>query len=237
MPPLVVLADANVLVKDVVSFAFFDLAKAGAIDLRWTPQIEVEYAKHRARLRAQTNQRESTLEDLVWAQKRLASIKKHLVPGFQLPGWDEHGDRLELLRSNKAFAPLLRLPDPDDVHVALAAADWAQTTGRDVVLATDNLKDLPAKVLEPFGVLPLHPGDVLQLVYRMNPERAASSLQKTAAEFKSPAFSLLDMLASIASPRQFDNQELAADLAVRWGLAVPGPAQGTTKARTRQRPR
>ena len=85
MPPLIVLADANVLVKDVVSFAFFDLAKAGAIDLRWTPQIEVEYAKHRARLRAGANQRESTVEDLVWAQKRLATIKKHLVPGFQLP--------------------------------------------------------------------------------------------------------------------------------------------------------
>lgn len=237
MPPLVVLADANVLVKDVVSFAFFDLAKAGAIDLRWSPQIEVEYAKHRARLRAQANQRESTLEDLIWAQKRLATIKKHLVPDFQLPGWDNDGDRLTQLRSNKAFAPLLQLPDPDDVHVALAAADWAQTTGRDVVLATDNLKDLPAKVLEPFGVVPLHPGDVLQLVYQMDPQGTASSLQKTAAQFKNPAFSLLDMLASIASRQQFDNQELAAELAVRWGLAVPGASQGTTKARTRQRPR
>ena len=229
MPPLIVLADANVLVKDVVSFAFFDLARAGAIDLRWTPQIEVEYAKHRARLRAQANQRESTADDLVWAQKRLATIKKHLVPGFQLPGWDDDGDRLELLRSNKALAPLLRLPDPDDVHVALAAADWAQATGRDVVLATDNLKDLPAKVLEPFGVVPLHPGDVLQLVYQMDPEGTASSLQKTAADFKNPAFSLLDMLASIKSPQQFDNQELAAELAVRWGLAQPSPAKPATK--------
>ena len=237
MPPLIVLADANVLVKDVASFAFFDLARAGAIDLRWTPQIEVEYAKHRARLRAGANQRESTADDLVWAQKRLATIKKHLVPGFQLPGWDDDGDRLELLRSNKALAPLLRLPDPDDVHVALAAADWAQATGRDVVLATDNLKDLPAKVLAPFGVVPLHPGDVLQLVYQMDPEGTASSLQKTAADFKNPAFSLLDMLASIKSPQQFDNQALAAELAVRWELAVPGAAQGTTKARTKQRSR
>lgn len=49
MPPLIVLADANVLVKDVVSFAFFDLARAGAIDLRWPPQIEVEYAKSTGR--------------------------------------------------------------------------------------------------------------------------------------------------------------------------------------------
>ena len=233
MPPLIVLADANVLVKDVVSFAFFDLAKAGAIDLRWTPQIEVEYAKHRARLRAGANQRESTVEDLVWAQKRLATIKKHLVPGFQLPGWDDDGDRLELLRSNKALAPLLRLPDPDDVHVALAAADWSQTTGRDVLLATDNLKDLPAKLLEPFGVFPLHPGDVLQLVYQMDPEGTASSLQKTAADFKKPAFSLLDMLASIKSRQQFDNQELATDLAVRWGLAQPSAAKPATKGRAK----
>ena len=183
--------------------------------------------------RAEANQRESTAEDLVWAQKRLATIKEYLVPGFQLPGWDDDGDRLELLRSNKALAPLLRLPDPDDVHVALAAADWAQATGRDVVLATDNLKDLPAKVLAPFGVVPLHPGDVLQLVYQMDPEGTASSLQKTAADFKNPAFSLLDMLASIKSPQQFDNQELAAELAVRWELAVPGASQGTTKARTK----
>ena len=38
MPALIVLADANVLVKDVVSYAFFDLAKAALLDLRWTPQ-------------------------------------------------------------------------------------------------------------------------------------------------------------------------------------------------------
>lgn len=237
MPPLTVLADANVLVKDVVSYVFFDLAKARVIDLRWTPQIEVEYAKHRARLRAQANQRASGFEDLVWAQERLETIKKHLVPGFQLPGWDDNGDRLAMLRSNKALAALLQMPDPGDVHVALAAADWAQTTGRDVVLATDNLKDFPAMVLEPFGVVPLHPGDVLQLAYQMDPEEASSSLQKTAAGFKNPAFSPLDMLASIKSPQQFDNQELAADLAVRWGLAVPGTAQGTTQARTKQSPR
>lgn len=42
MPPLRVLADANILVKDVVSYVLFDLAKAQLIDLRWTPQIETE---------------------------------------------------------------------------------------------------------------------------------------------------------------------------------------------------
>ena len=45
MLPLLVLADATILVKDVVSFVFFDLAKAGALDLRWTPRIELECAR------------------------------------------------------------------------------------------------------------------------------------------------------------------------------------------------
>lgn len=233
MPPLIVLADANVLVKDVVSYVFFDLAKAGQVDLRWTPQIEVEYAGHRARLRAQASGRETVLEDLVWAQKRLETIKRYLVPGFQLPDWDDNGDRLEALRGKKVFEPLLRLPDPDDVHVALAAADWAQATDREVVLATDNLKDLPAQVLEPFGVVPLHPGDVLQLVYLTNPERVSSCLQKTAADFKNPAFTLQDMLASIRSPQQFDNDELAVDLSVRWGLAEPSAVEVATKGRSK----
>ena len=44
MPALIVLADANVLVKDVVSYAFFDLAKAALLDLRWAPQIEMNYS-------------------------------------------------------------------------------------------------------------------------------------------------------------------------------------------------
>lgn len=237
MPPLVVLADANVLVKDVVSFVFYDFAKANLIDLRWTPQIEAEYVKHRARLRAEANGRVVEVKDWLWATNRLKPIKKYLVPNFLPTQWDKDGNRLAELEGDATLASLKKLNDPNDVHVALAAADWAHTTGRDVVLVTDNLNDFPAKLLEPFGVFPLHPGDVLQLVYQMNPERTSSSLQKTAADFKNPAFSPLDMLASISSPQQFDNQELAAELAVRWELAVPGSTQGTTKARTKQRSR
>lgn len=48
MAALLVLADANILVKDVVSYVLFDLAAAKLIDLRWTPQIEAEYTRHRA---------------------------------------------------------------------------------------------------------------------------------------------------------------------------------------------
>lgn len=86
MPALIVLADANVLVKDVVSYAFFDLAKSALLDLRWTPQIEVEYARHRARLRAQASGRETSFEDLVWAQKTPGHHQKVSGSWFPAPG-------------------------------------------------------------------------------------------------------------------------------------------------------
>jgi hypothetical protein len=57
LPPPLVLADANLLVKDVESATLFDLNKAGLIALHWTPEIEAEYIEHRARLRAEKNAR------------------------------------------------------------------------------------------------------------------------------------------------------------------------------------
>lgn len=216
MLPLAVLADANVLVKDVVSFVFYDLAQAGVIDLRWTPHIEAEYVKHRARLRAKAHDRSVSVQDFVWAAKRLKPIKKHLVPNFLPPGWDTHGDWLDPLRLDPALAPLLQLPDAKDVHVALAAADWARQKHQNVLLATENLKDFPAKVLEPFRVIPLHPGDVLELAYLADPKAVPASLHKTAEDFKDPAFTLQDMLRSVASAQQFCNPGLATKLAKRW---------------------
>ena len=219
MQPIIVLADANILVKDVVSYVFYDLAKAKAIDLHWSPQIEAEYVRHRARLRAVADGRSAaTTEDFVWAANRLLPIKRHLVPGYLPPGWDGDGNRLNELKGDPMFAPLLQLQDQDDVHVALAAADLARSTGRAVLLVTENLKDLPAKVLEPFAVYPLHPGDVLELAYRRTPNKVADSVKKTTRDFKNPAFSLEDMLETIKSPRQFDNPALASELARLWGL-------------------
>ena len=229
------MADANVLVKDVVSFVFYDLSHASVIDLRWTPQIEAEYAEHRARLRAEAEGREPDGEDWIWAVRRMDPIKKWLVPDFLPPGWDANGARLATLRRRVSFAPLLSLPDPDDVHVALAAADWARELERDVILATENLSDLPAKVLEPFGVIVLHPGDVLELAYRSAPDAASASLLKTAADFKNPKFEPADLLRSIRHEQQFSNSQLADVLQSRWGSVkpdlakLPPPVQGARR--------
>lgn len=230
MQSLRVLADANVLVKDVVSFVFYDLAVSGLIDLRWTPQIEAEYAKHRARLRAQARQRDLDPSDLIWAVNRLKPIKQHLVPNYLPDGWCADGDRLEQLLGDGHFAALLKLKDANDVHVALAASDWARSIDQEVLLVTDNLKDFPAALLEPFGVTALHPGDLLQVAYWASPKKVSDSLKKTAADFENPAFTLPDLLRSLANPQQFDNAELAAQLAVTWGLTNESDVKGGRKA-------
>jgi hypothetical protein len=50
----------------------------------------------------------------------------------------------------------------------------------------------------------------------------SETLKKTAADFKDPAFSLVDMLRSIAGPQQFDQPDLAVELAQLWGMtSVP----------------
>lgn len=231
MQPLAVLADANILVKDLVSFAFYDLANAGVIDMRWTPQIEAEYVKHRARLRSQTNARPLEASDFVWAMKRLKPIKRYLVPNYLPSGWDEGGERLDEIQADARFASLLALKDPNDVHVALAAAEWALSTQQLVMLVTENLKDLPAELLEPFGVAPLHPGDLLEVAYLANPDKVSTCLKKTAADFRNPAFTLFDMLMSVASPQQFDNKALAMRLAVRWGLAKDAQVKKALKTK------
>jgi hypothetical protein len=60
-------------------------------------------------------------------------------------------------------------------------------------------------------------------------------LPLTIADFKNPAFSPADLLVSIGSTQQFDNPELAKELAARWGLL--GPAKSATNARTGPRAR
>ena len=147
-------------------------------------------------------------------------IKKHLVTQYLPPGWQDDGKRFDALRKQSTFAPLLQLPDPDDVHVALAAADWAKSSGTSVVLATDNLKNFPGEVLLPFDINPLHPGDVLDLVALLDADGLSKSLQKTTTDFKNPQFELVVMLVSILSAQQFDNVELATKLQARWGLGL-----------------
>ena len=176
------MADACILVKDVVSNVFYDLHAAGQIELYWTPGIEAGYIKHRARIRAQDNRRALEDADLIWASTRIDVIKKHLVKQSTPADWEE-ADALSGTSANKFFAPLHNLPDQDDIHVAIGAAYLARNLGRAVVLVTGNVTDLPPETLKPFNLAVMHQGGLLELIYNRNAKAVSRSILKTSRDF------------------------------------------------------
>ncbi len=218
--PPAVLADACILVKDVVSNVLYDLHAAEQIELYWTPEIEKETILHRARIRADDNRRRMEDADLIWASARLEVIKLHLVKHSTPEAWVE-SDTMLNLRTQARYTPLSHLPDGDDIHVALGAAYLSWQLGRAVVLVTENLADFPPDLLKLFGVAVLHPGDLLQLLYERDAEAVSQSILKTARDFKNPDIPPEKMLNSISGRNQFWNPELARILASEWGVAPP----------------
>lgn len=216
--PVAILADANILIKDVVSASFFDLNKLKLISLHWTPEIEAEYIEHRARIRAEKNNRAIQVDDLAWASARIETNKKYLVPNSLPEGWFVE-ETLETMRSNPKYAALCELPDPDDIHVAMAAAFIAEASDATAVLATHDLTDFPQKILEPFNVVVLHSGIVLEMLYLCFPTQVQQSLLQTCTELKNPKFTTDMFLNSIAGKNQFDNPSLSATLKAAWSQA------------------
>ena len=213
--PALILADANLLVKDVVSATFFDLNDAKLISLHWTPEIEAEYIEHRARLRAEQNGHETQLDDLIWAGKRIDIHKKYLVPNCFPSGWIAE-ETLAKMMVDPKYANLKNMRDKDDMHVVMAAAFMAEATKRSVVLATHNLPDFPQAILDPFNVLALHPGVILELLFQNEPKKIAKSLLKTCEGFIKPDIPPAMFLNSISATNQFNNPALAQLVKNEW---------------------
>jgi hypothetical protein len=227
--PIPVLADANILVKDVVSNVLYDLHVAGHIQLHWTPEIEAEYIRHRARLRAEGQLRDTSDADLIWAARRIEIIKTNLVKAPAPPGWIEE-ESVAAMSADARYAALLALPDVDDRHVALAAARLAEGLGRAIVLTTDNLDDLPRDTLLPFSVAVMHQGELLDLLRERDLAALSDSILKTAADFTNPPITPAMMLRSISSRNQFWNPDLAEELGEVWNVAPEG-SQDASKAK------
>jgi hypothetical protein len=217
--PYVVLADACVLVKDVVSHCLFDLHAAGLIELYWTPEIEAEYIEHRARLRAASDGLKAGVADLMWASNRIEVVKKYLVKESMPPGWSMEKTLLTLAGQER-YAPLQRMSDKDDFHVAAAAGYLADRLGRVVLLVSSNLDDFPQTLLTPMNSVAMHPGTLLDLLYDKEQSTVSASLLKTSSDFQNPPISPASMLLSISGSEQFNNPELARRLAKTWAEQV-----------------
>lgn len=83
----------------------------------------------------------------------------------------------------------LSLPDPNDNHVLAAAIK-----GQAQIIATDNLKDFPDKILKPYSVQPMSTDHFLVHVIELNEQRALASIKQMRKRWSKPAHSSASMI-------------------------------------------
>jgi predicted nucleic acid-binding protein len=163
-----VVLDACVLYSALLRDLWMRLQLEEAIQARWTSLIHDEWTRN--------------------------ALQNH--PGSQPEQWQRIVDLMNRYAGNapvtgfEHLIPDLRLPDPDDCHV-LAAAIQARANA----IITINLKDFPAKTLEPFGIKAVHPDEFLLEVIDANPKAVLTALRKQRAQLKNPAMTALEFLA------------------------------------------
>jgi len=147
----VVLADANVLYSRVLRDYLLYAADQEIIVITWSPGILDEVTEH-------LRQNITGFDDA--ASDRLVRAMNRAFPLAEVRPDDEH---LQMLAE-------VSLPDEDDRHV-LAAALAAEAT----VLCTSNIRDFPARAVQPFGIEVVTPDQLLRrLVTEFEPQMLAA---------------------------------------------------------------
>lgn len=123
--------DACVLYSIAMTDALLSLATAGLYAAKWTTRIEDEW------IRALENSR----PDLIGRLDVRRDCMRAAIPDWEVA--PEHWQCLDLA---------IELPDPGDLHV-LAAAVSAHAD----CIVTDNLRDFPAEILQPFEIEAIDP--------------------------------------------------------------------------------
>ncbi|EFA73394.1 PIN domain-containing protein [Cylindrospermopsis raciborskii CENA303] len=94
-----------------------------------------------------------------------------------------------LITGLEKYIPELELPDPEDRHVVAAAIKG----GCDAIV-TFNLKDFPSRVLEPYGLVALHPDLFISQCFADYSDRVIAALKAQHRSLRNPPCSLSDLL-------------------------------------------
>lgn len=85
------------------------------------------------------------------------------------------------------------LPDPDDAHVVATALDAGAS-----VIVTFNLRDFPTEVLEPLGLMAVHPDAFVSELLEADPESVFATVVAQARDLRNPPRTVDDVLDALA---------------------------------------
>ena len=106
------------------------------------------------------------------------------------------------------------LPDPNDRHVVAACLKGGSST-----ILTENLKDFPTEVLDPFGIEALSTNEFLLDLLDLDEHKTITAIAKTLHDRKNPPLTAEELLAPL---RQDSNEFVATVLRL---LEEPSPSR------------
>lgn len=215
-----VVLDTCVLLKQRVSDVIMDLRQEKLFSAHWTENIDAEFLRNMQEVYGIAEAR---------AQGRLCAMKA------RCPEW-------EVYMTSADFAAVPSEVDIKDRHVAAAAlalrhavdkdieADQAGQT-YDVILVTDNVKDLARKEMARLGVRVMRSGPFLNAVYKANPAATTRAVQQATKDLKAPPYTVEELLFAL---RAQGASTLVAQMSKALGVA-PGRKMPTVPSSTARR--
>ena len=168
-PPKAII-DACVLYSAPVRDLFIRLDQAGLVQCRWTVEIHDEWMRNVLK-----NNPKITRERLERTRALMdGAVRDCLVT-----------DYADLIDS-------LGLPDPDDRHVLAAAI----RTGADLIV-TYNLADFPTNALNPHGIQPRHPDELIAQSIESALDSVCAAVKLQRESLRNPPRTVEDFLATL----------------------------------------
>jgi hypothetical protein len=152
--------DACVLYSIAMTDALLSLATVGLYAAKWTTRIEDEW------IRALENSR----PDLAGRLDVRRDCMRAAIPDWEVA--PEQWQRLDLA---------VELPDAGDLHVLAAAI-----AGHADCIVTDNLRDFPAEILQPFEIEAIDPDTFIIHQWDLHPVTVISAFKRMRARRKKP---------------------------------------------------
>lgn len=199
-----VVLDTCVLLKQRVSDVLMDLRAEQVFSAHRTENIDAEFLR---------NMQEVYQVSAPRAQNRLGAMKA------RCPAWEVH-------MSSAAFSAVPEQVDAKDRHVAAAAIalrhaidedieDDEPDRTYDVILVTDNVKDLARKQMAMLGIRVLRPGAFLDEAYKAEPGAATRAVLQAAQDLKKPPYTVEELLHAL---REQGAKTLVAQIAKALGI-------------------